>query len=214
MDMKLSAVDDPTLDDLDGVTATGLVQDACIIPGLMKLVTGYTGMVDAIRQRFDVVGHGSRSAEPSNLFEFPYDWRRDNRATYGRVDEAQSVLDRTWTNSGSEAAVPLAALLMESYVAEDRWTDGQVLFRSVRVEELAGSGLHHYIDMAFMLVNCLLRSGELQRAEEVIRQMKNEEDGELAEFQAQQLSQLSAKIRNADRVAFWARACDYLRQKS
>jgi pentatricopeptide repeat protein len=133
---------------------------------------------------------------------------------YGRVDEARKVLDRIRADSGDEAAVPFAALLMESYVAEDRWTDGQVLFESIRMEELGGGGLRHYIDMGFMLVNCLLRSGELQRAEQVIRQMKNEEDGELGEFLAQQFSQLSAKIRNADRVAFWTRACDYLRQKS
>lgn len=81
-DLTLPAVDDYTLDDLgDGVSAEGLMQNASIVPGLVKMVTGYTDLVKAIRDRFDVVGHGLQSDEPSNLYEFAYDWRRDNRAS-------------------------------------------------------------------------------------------------------------------------------------
>jgi hypothetical protein len=118
-DMKLSAVDDPTLDDLDGVTATGLVQDASIIPGLMKLVTGYTQMVDAIRQRFDVVGHGSRSAEPSNLFEFAYDWRRDNRASARQLKRLIDERLHAWREytSDKDAKVILLAHSMGGLVS-------------------------------------------------------------------------------------------------
>lgn len=56
----------------DGVTADRLAADAHLIPGLWK-VDGYGKIGEFVRKRFDLVPGQS-------YFEFPYDWRRDNRA--------------------------------------------------------------------------------------------------------------------------------------
>jgi pimeloyl-ACP methyl ester carboxylesterase len=66
------AEDPPDADDLgDGVTAESVIRDIHLIPGLWK-IDGYTKCVEHVLDTFDV--------EPGrNFFEFPYDWRRDNR---------------------------------------------------------------------------------------------------------------------------------------
>src|SRR4051794_20279566 len=56
----------------DGVTADRLAADAHLIPGLWK-VDGYGKVGEFVRKRFRLVPGQS-------YFEFPYDWRRDNRA--------------------------------------------------------------------------------------------------------------------------------------
>ena len=56
----------------DGVIATRVMPSAHIIPGLWK-IDGYTETSEAIARIFDNVKPGR------NYFEFPYDWRRDNR---------------------------------------------------------------------------------------------------------------------------------------
>jgi pimeloyl-ACP methyl ester carboxylesterase len=66
--------DDPDADDLgDGITAPRLMPDTHLVPGLWK-IDGYGKVAATIRAQFDV-------AQGVNFFEFPYDWRRDNRAT-------------------------------------------------------------------------------------------------------------------------------------
>ena len=55
----------------DGVTADRLAGDAHLIPGLWK-VDGYDEVGEFLRKRFGLVPGQS-------YFEFPYDWRRDNR---------------------------------------------------------------------------------------------------------------------------------------
>jgi pimeloyl-ACP methyl ester carboxylesterase len=55
----------------DGVTADRLAGDAHLIPGLWK-VDGYGKIGEYLRKRFGLVSG-------QNYFEFPYDWRRDNR---------------------------------------------------------------------------------------------------------------------------------------
>src|SRR5215831_18369368 len=75
----MKATDDPALDDLgDGITATNLMPDTHIIPGLWK-IDGYGELTKSVRDSFDVT-------EGQNYFEFPYDWRRDNRAAARRLD--------------------------------------------------------------------------------------------------------------------------------
>ncbi len=69
----LELKDDPwEVDDLgDGVTATRLMPDVHIVPGLWG-IDGYSGISKMITARFDLV--------PGETYlEFPYDWRRDNR---------------------------------------------------------------------------------------------------------------------------------------
>ena len=64
--------DDPALDDLgDGVEAPRLMPDTHLIPGFWK-IDGYTGLRDFLFSRFAL-------QDGINYFEFPYDWRRDNR---------------------------------------------------------------------------------------------------------------------------------------
>ena len=77
--------DDPTVDDLgDGVHPVRLISDVTIVPGLMK-IDGYTGLWNAFIEGFDVTPGSVDSPEPANLFQFPYDWRRDNRANARRL---------------------------------------------------------------------------------------------------------------------------------
>jgi hypothetical protein len=95
--LKLTALDDPALDDLgDGIVATEMMPDSVLIPGFIKLVKGYTGIIQVIRSSFDVVGHGLHSEEPTNLIEFPYDWRRDNRATARRLNRVVEERLHKW----------------------------------------------------------------------------------------------------------------------
>jgi hypothetical protein len=74
---------DPTLDSSneasEGVVAERLVSDVHMIPGLWK-IDGYTKLSSAIQSHFGV-------ALGLNFFEFPYDWRRDNRVAARRLAE-------------------------------------------------------------------------------------------------------------------------------
>jgi pimeloyl-ACP methyl ester carboxylesterase len=70
----LELEEDPVdVDDVDGITAPSVIRDIHLIPGIWK-IDGYTKLVKHIEEKFDV-RHGE------NLFEFPYDWRRDNRVS-------------------------------------------------------------------------------------------------------------------------------------
>ena len=61
----------------DGIEATGLIPDLHLIPGIWK-IDGYSKVASTLRERFGL--------EPGkNFFEFPYDWRRDNRSAARRL---------------------------------------------------------------------------------------------------------------------------------
>ena len=77
--------DDPEADDLgDGIQASGLVPYT-LVPGL-DCFDGYTGLTSQLRNTFDLrVGDVASEGPPANYFEFPYDWRRDNRASARRL---------------------------------------------------------------------------------------------------------------------------------
>ena len=71
--------DDPELEVLgDGIQATRLISDAHLVPGLVK-IDGYTATANLIRQEFEVIEGNIHEPKPANFFQFPYDWRRDNR---------------------------------------------------------------------------------------------------------------------------------------
>lgn len=74
--------EDPVdVDDLgDGVSADRLMEDVHVVPGLWK-IDGYTTIVRRLIGDFDL-----RPGE--NFFEFPYDWRRDNRVAARRLARA------------------------------------------------------------------------------------------------------------------------------
>lgn len=76
--LKLAG-DDPNADNLgDGIVASAIVEDAHLVPGLIK-IDGYTTLGDRIQQEFDVIPGNINDDRPANFFKFPYDWRRDNR---------------------------------------------------------------------------------------------------------------------------------------
>ena len=56
----------------NGIVATRVIADVHLIPGLWK-IDGYSKLKSFVTKTFDV-----KLGE--NLFEFPYDWRRDNRS--------------------------------------------------------------------------------------------------------------------------------------
>src|SRR5579863_2483022 len=61
----------------DGITATALFSDLHLIPGFWK-IDGYSYVTRFLNNTFDL-------REGANFFQFPYDWRRDNRAAAFRL---------------------------------------------------------------------------------------------------------------------------------
>jgi pimeloyl-ACP methyl ester carboxylesterase len=89
--------DDPAVDDIDGVTATRLIDDVVIVPRLWR-VDGYTHIRQTLMHHLNL-----RLGE--NYFEFPYDWRRDNRAAARQLcARAKPWLDAWRVGSGNPAA--------------------------------------------------------------------------------------------------------------
>lgn len=88
--MKLE--EDPIdVDDIDGIKATSVIRDVHLIPGLWK-IDGYTKLVEHILATFDVT-------LGKNLFEFPYDWRRDNRVAARQLSEKAGGWLKAWRQS-------------------------------------------------------------------------------------------------------------------
>lgn len=90
--------DSPDVDDIgDGITATRLMPDTHLIPGFWK-IDGYTRISDYITGRFD-------AQRGRNFFEFPYDWRRDNRVAARKLArQSRTWLDAWRRNSGNADA--------------------------------------------------------------------------------------------------------------
>ena len=120
--------DSPTAETLDdGVVATALLPDLHLLPGLWK-IDGYGAVADFIREAFDVVPN-------ENYVEFPYDWRRDNRASARTLKaRADAWLHRWRARSGNPAAkLVLVAHSMGGLVARyflevfEGWRDTRAL---------------------------------------------------------------------------------------
>ncbi len=112
-DLAIKGADDPSLDDLgDGVTATRLVQDLHILPGLWK-IDGYTALVSRLKSSLEIEAG-------RNLFEFAYDWRRDNRVAARKLARAaKGWLDQWRQASGaSDAKLVLVAHSMGGLVSQ------------------------------------------------------------------------------------------------
>jgi hypothetical protein len=81
--------DDPEQDDLgDGVTAPRLMPDLHLVPGLWK-IDGYTKVRERLLDTFDFT-------EGKNWFDFPYDWRRDNRVAARHLAEQAPQWLKAW----------------------------------------------------------------------------------------------------------------------
>ena len=79
--------DDPERELLDdGIRAVSLAQDMHLIPGLWK-IDGYSGFREMMTEAFELQTGSADAgdARVANYFDFPYDWRRDNRATARRL---------------------------------------------------------------------------------------------------------------------------------
>jgi pimeloyl-ACP methyl ester carboxylesterase len=126
-ELKLNG-DDPEADDLgDGVTAPRVIPDTHLIPGLWK-IDGYGRVAKTIRREFDV--------QPGvNFFEFPYDWRRDNRVHARRLARESRAWLTAWRErSGNEdAKLVLIAHSMGGLICRhflemlDGWKDTRLL---------------------------------------------------------------------------------------
>jgi pimeloyl-ACP methyl ester carboxylesterase len=95
---ELKLEDDPVdADDVDGVQATSVIRDVHLIPGIWQ-IDGYTKLVNHIQANF-------AAKLNENLFEFAYDWRRDNRvASRQLATKARRWLDTWRTKSGNPDA--------------------------------------------------------------------------------------------------------------
>jgi hypothetical protein len=84
--------DDPNLDDLDdGIKATSLMKDIHFIPGFWK-IDGYIAIANSIKNEFDLT-------PGANYFEFPYDWRRDNRVAARKLEKLINLKLPQWRDS-------------------------------------------------------------------------------------------------------------------
>jgi hypothetical protein len=81
----------------DGIAASRIFPDAHLLPGFWK-IDGYSTTVKALTDEFDL-------QTGRNYFEFPYDWRRDNRAAARRLSRMAPAWLRTWRErSGNREA--------------------------------------------------------------------------------------------------------------
>jgi hypothetical protein len=126
-DLKLES-DPPDVDDLgDGITAPELIRDVHLIPGLWK-IDGYSKMLRHIEQTFDVT-------RGQNFFEFPYDWRRDNRVAARRLQRQSAEWLRAWRASSGVADAKLVLVghsmggIVSRYFLEclEGWRDTRTL---------------------------------------------------------------------------------------
>jgi pimeloyl-ACP methyl ester carboxylesterase len=126
-DLKLEQ-DPPDVDDLgDGITAPEVIRDVHLIPGLWK-IDGYTKLVRYIEDTFDVT-YGR------NLFELPYDWRRDNRVAARLLERRGREWLEAWRRASGAADAKLVLVghsmggLIARYFLEclDGWRDTRTL---------------------------------------------------------------------------------------
>lgn len=110
----------------DDITATRLMPDIHLMPGVWK-IDGYSKIAFAIRRDFAVT-------DGLNLFEFPYDWRRDNRVNAKRLARAaHGWLARYRASTNPDAKLILVAHSMGGLVSRyflevlDGWKDARAL---------------------------------------------------------------------------------------
>jgi pimeloyl-ACP methyl ester carboxylesterase len=120
--------DPPEVDDLgDGVVATQVMRDIHLIPGLWK-IDGYSKTLQYVTDTFDVV-------PGENFFEFPYDWRRDNRAAARKLAKGAEGWLASWREKSGAADAKLILVghsmggIVSRYYLEclDGWRNTRVL---------------------------------------------------------------------------------------
>jgi hypothetical protein len=136
--LKLSQ-DDPEAESLgDGIRATSLIQDTHLIPGLWK-IDGYTQTARLITDNFDVTPgdiYNDPDDRAANFYQFPYDWRRDNRANARILKKLIDKRLKCWRekSGAADAQVILMAHSMGGLVSRyylevlEGWRDARALF--------------------------------------------------------------------------------------
>lgn len=109
----------------DRVKPTHLLANAHMIPGLWK-IDGYSGLVEFMYSNFEVV-------PGENFFEFPYDWRLDNRISAQHLSSAVQEWLESWRGRYPNARLILIAHSMGGLVARyflealEGWRDTKML---------------------------------------------------------------------------------------
>jgi pimeloyl-ACP methyl ester carboxylesterase len=160
--------DDDTSPDLgDGVAATRLIEDLHSVPFLVEHA-GYSVMRRRIREYFDV-SEGSIDAphRDENFFPFPYDWRRDNRATARKLQhfvQQQLPMWREWSGA-KDAQVLLIGHSMGGLVSRyylevlEGWRDCRALVTVGSPHRGAVKALHFLSNgLMFRNITDLVRS--------------------------------------------------------
>lgn len=131
--------DDPEVENLgDGIRATRLVEDAHLIPGLVK-IDGYTKTARLITDNFDVTSgkiYDDQDDKAANFYHFPYDWRRDNRASARLLKKLVDKRLKCWREASGarDAKVIFFAHSMGGLVSRyylevlEGWRDSKALF--------------------------------------------------------------------------------------
>lgn len=91
-DLQLRVEPEEGVDIWEGVTATRLLPDVHMVPGLWK-IDGYSKITTYITRVFDV-------NPGQNYFEFPYDWRLPNRIAALRLARLAKEWLAKWRDSG------------------------------------------------------------------------------------------------------------------
>jgi pimeloyl-ACP methyl ester carboxylesterase len=100
--LRLTAADDGQEDLGDGIVPTALVPNPELVPGLWKQ-GGYSILSQALVDRLGL--------DPGeNYFEFPYDWRRDNRVAAMRLAKDASAWLSTWRSRSGNADAKLVLI--------------------------------------------------------------------------------------------------------
>lgn len=148
--------DPPDVDDLgDGIRAGRLAADAHLIPGLWK-IDGY-GKVGAYLR------HRLRLLPGESYFEFPYDWRRDNRVAARQLAAQAQAWLRARRTAYPDARLVLVAHSMGGLVARyylevlGGWRDTRTLLTfgtpyrgSVKALDFLANGLPSMLGLAHL----------------------------------------------------------------
>ncbi len=113
----------------DGITATRLMPDAILIPGFKK-IDGYSKISQWLQHNLQF-----KLEKEKNFFDFPYDWRRDNRVSARLLQRLINDKLPQWRESSgySDAKVILLAHSMGGLVARhylevlEGWKDCKAL---------------------------------------------------------------------------------------
>ena len=163
----LALAEDPwEEDDLgDGVTAPRLLPDLHLVPGLWK-IDGYAKIARAVESAFDV-------KRGENLFELPYDWRRDCRVAARRLARSSHDWLAAWRErSGNpDARLVIVGHSMGGLVARwfleamDGWKDTRVLVTfgtpyggSVNAVDFLANGFRKGVGPLTVDLSAMLRS--------------------------------------------------------